>query len=76
MSLRKKPLENIVERGENPGNQPFLYFPECFLPYQRKIAMLKLLSTNAFNLDKSRMLLFGKQLKSITKYNAFRLVHV
>ena len=31
-----KPFENIVEKGENPGNQHFLLFPQCFLPYQRK----------------------------------------
>ena len=23
--------ENIVEKGENPGNQHFLLFPQCFL---------------------------------------------
>ena len=32
----KKPFENIVEKRENAGNQHFLLFPQCFLPYQRK----------------------------------------
>ena len=35
-TLRKKPFENIVEKGENAGNQHFLLFPQCFLPYQRQ----------------------------------------
>ena len=29
-----KPFENIVEKGKNAGNQHFLLFPLCFLPYQ------------------------------------------
>ena len=32
-NLRKKPFENIVEKGENAGNQHFLLFPQCFLPF-------------------------------------------
>ena len=32
--LRKKALENTVGKGENAGNQHFLLFPQCFLPYQ------------------------------------------
>ena len=35
MTLGKKPLENIVERGENAGNQHFLLFPQCFLAKQK-----------------------------------------
>ena len=31
-------LENIVRKEENAGNQHFLLFPLCFLPYPRKIA--------------------------------------
>ena len=30
---RKKPSENIVGKGENAGNQHFLLFPQCFLPF-------------------------------------------
>ena len=29
-----KLFENIVGKGENAGNQHFLFFPQCFLPYQ------------------------------------------
>ena len=32
----KETFENIVEIGENAGNQHFLLFPQCFLPYQRQ----------------------------------------
>ena len=34
----KEAFENIVGRGENAGHQHFLLFPQCFLPYERKIA--------------------------------------
>ena len=30
-----KPFENIEGKGENAGNQHFLLFPQCFLPYQK-----------------------------------------
>ena len=33
---RKRPFENIVGKGENTGNQHFLLFPQCFLPYRPK----------------------------------------
>ena len=26
-------LENILGKGENAGNQHFLLYPKCFLPY-------------------------------------------
>ena len=32
-TLYKKPFENIVGKGENAGNQHFLLFPQCFLPF-------------------------------------------
>ena len=28
--------ENIARKGENAGNQHFILFPQCFLPYQRQ----------------------------------------
>ena len=31
--LRKNTFENIVGNGENGGNQLFLLFLECFLPF-------------------------------------------
>ena len=35
-TLGEKPLENIVGKEENVGNQHFLLFPQCFQPYQRQ----------------------------------------
>ena len=32
-TLYKKPFEKIVGKGENAGNQHFLLFPQCFLPF-------------------------------------------
>ena len=34
-TFRKKPLENIVGKGENAGNQHFLLFQQGFLPCYR-----------------------------------------
>ena len=34
-TLRLKPVENIVGKGENAGNQHFLLFPQSFLRYQK-----------------------------------------
>ena len=44
MTLRKKPFVNIVGKGENAGNQhflffPFLLFPQCFLPFPKQISV-------------------------------------
>ena len=36
MTLYKKPFENIVGKLENAGNQHFLLFPQCFLPFPIK----------------------------------------
>ena len=30
-------VEYIVKKGENAGDQHFLFFPQCFLPIQRQI---------------------------------------
>ena len=35
MTLQKKPFENIVEKGENAGNQYFLLFPQYFYPVKK-----------------------------------------
>ena len=35
-TLRKRPFENIVGKEENAGNQYFLLFPRCFLPFLTK----------------------------------------
>ena len=38
-NLEKEDLENIVGKGENAGNQYFLFFPQCFLPFQKQISI-------------------------------------
>ena len=38
----EKPLENIVGKGENAGNQHFLLFPQYFLPIPRRISIFNL----------------------------------
>ena len=42
MVLGEKYLENIVGKGENAGNQHFLLFPQCFLPFPKQILIFKL----------------------------------
>ena len=58
--------ENIVGKGENAGDQHFLLFPQCFLPFPKQISIFSvtftLLSANALNFDKSRILSLGKEL--------------
>ena len=41
-TLCKKPFENFVGKGENAGNQHFLLFPQCFLPFPKQISILQL----------------------------------
>ena len=36
---KKKPLENIVGKGEKAGNQYFLIFLPCFLPIPTRISV-------------------------------------
>ena len=38
-TLRKKPFENIVGKGENAGNQHFLLFPQCFLTFPEQFSV-------------------------------------
>ena len=35
-------FENIVEKGENAGNQHFLLFQQCFLPFPKQILIPQL----------------------------------
>ena len=39
ITLKKKPFENIVGTEENAGNQHFLHFPQCFLPFPKQISI-------------------------------------
>ena len=37
MTLVNKTFENIVGKGKNAGNQHFVLFPQCFLPFTKQI---------------------------------------
>ena len=37
----KKPFENIVEKGENAGNQHFLLCPQCFHSFPKQISVFE-----------------------------------
>ena len=57
----------MVRKGENAGgNQHFLLFPPCFIPFPKinfNFSVTSMLSSaNAFNLDQSIILSFGKEL--------------
>ena len=60
------PFENIVGKGEIAGNRQFLLFSQCFLPFPEQVQVfhshLFLSSANAFNLNQSKILSFGKEL--------------
>ena len=36
-----KPFENIMGKGENAGNQHFLLFPKCFLPFPEQLGIFQ-----------------------------------
>ena len=40
MTLKKKAFENIFGKGENAGNQHFLLFQKCFVPFQEQVSIL------------------------------------
>ena len=65
--VRESPFENIVGKGDDAGNQQFLLFPQGFLPFPDQTSIFSvtfvLSSVNAFNLDQSTILLFGKELQ-------------
>ena len=66
--LKLRAFENIVGKGENADNQKFLLFPQCFLPSKTSFPYFILFcfvvcKINAFNLDPSKILSFGKELK-------------
>ena len=58
-------FENIVRKDENARNEPFLFYPLSFSLAKRNCtacAAIKLLSTNAFNLDEAKILSSGQGL--------------
>ena len=54
MTLRKRPFENIEGKGENAGNQHFLLYPQCFLPFQKQIWFSQLEVVLQLNLQNPR----------------------
>ena len=67
-TLGKKPVENIVGKGENAGKQHFLLFPQCFLPNQLHESSFELLKKCCQQmlpkLDWSKILLFDVELNT------------
>ena len=65
MMLRKRPFENIVGKGENAGNQHFLLFPQCFLPFPNQISIFHFHLSCLLQIlpfwNQSKILLFGKE---------------
>ena len=63
---RKRPLDNILGKGENAGNQHFLLFSKCFLPFLKQNSNFEsnlfFVVCKYFNLDHSKILSFGKKL--------------
>ena len=79
MTLRKRPLQNMVGKGENAGNQHFLFFTPCFLPIPKHFNFLiafNLLSANAFNLEHFKILLFGKESSERTERTCRQLINL
>ena len=63
----KKPFENIVGKGENAGNQHFLLFPQCFLPFTKQIS--KFQSRLFCRLHMLSILSFGRVKQNIVRMN-------
>ena len=78
MTVTKRPFENIEGKGENAGNQHFLLFAFPTMFPTHPITNLyfsitfNLSSANAFNLDQSKILLFGTEL-TLFQMGNFRL---
>ena len=67
MPLGQKAFENIVGKGENAGNQHFIFFPQSFLLmiiFTLWVTFI-LPSANGFNLDQSKIMLLGKELNGV-----------
>ena len=71
-TLTQEPLENIVGKGENAGNQHFLLFLQCFRSCVRPIGCFEqhliFRLQNAFNLEKSKILSSGNALRVATTF--------
>ena len=63
---KRRAFENIEGKEENAGDQHFLLFPQCFLPFSKQtknffLVTFILSSANTFNLDWSKIQWFGKE---------------
>ena len=66
--LSNSPFENTVGKGEIAGNQHFLLFLQCFLLFLNQISILESHSfVKDLNLDRSKILLFGRELQLCTR---------
>ena len=69
MTLKKKPLENKLGKGENTDNHQFLHVPQSFLSIPNEFLCLTFICIvvcKCFQMlqiiDQSKNLLFGKDL--------------
>ena len=77
-TLRKKAFENIVGKGEKCWLPAFSPFPTMFSTLLKTnfnfLITFILLSASSFNLDSSKVLLFGKELRVIPHFTKIKLV--
>ena len=62
-TLKMEPVENIVGKGENAGDQHFHLFPQCFLPIKNFYFQVSFIlsSASASNLYRSKKMPFGEE---------------
>ena len=68
-TLRKKPFENIVGKGENAGNQHFLLLPQCFSILSRREIIILAIHVFDFSVCKCS----GTSLYRVVKLQQFFL---
>ena len=68
-TLRYKPFENIVGKGENAGNQHFPLFPQSFLPIPKQISIFKV--PIAANKKEFVYIIKEKPIHTILKYGDY-----
>ena len=80
MTLKNRPFENIVGKGENAGNQNFLLFQQYYLPFPKHISIFQLnLFCHLQMLSiwtSPKILLFGKVLiksETMSKHKEFMI---